>query len=69
MMEENLEREEWVNSIKWIGPLETKLEDGVYYPNCDDCGVSTCDHDMLIYTAVNQGYFCLNCLCEWGWET
>ena len=62
------DREQWVNSISWRGPLETKLEDGFYYPHCDYCGDSTGDHDMPIYTANNQGYFCINCLQEWGLE-
>ena len=62
------ERTKWVNSIKWIGPLETKMVDGFYYPHCDYCGDSSGDHDMPIYSANNQGYFCINCLQEWGLE-
>jgi len=62
------DREQWVNSISWRGPLETKLEDGFYYPHCDYCGDSTGDQDMPIYTANNQGHFCINCLQEWGLE-
>jgi len=59
-------KSQWINSINWRGPLKTTLEDGFYYPHCDSCGDSTGDVDMPIYTAKMQGFWCINCLLDFG---